>query len=104
MSTSYPRKLKAKWGCVLATKSESMHVESAVNRDCCAGCEVEISESNGGYGFADVFGLSPPADGGQAIGDQMVVFFFYGSCHVGLDDSRLDFIDGDAVFCEPVGK
>ena len=81
-----------------------MHVESAVNRDCRAGCEVEIAEANGGYGFADVFGLSPPADRGQAIGDQVVVFFFYGACHVGLDDARLDFIDGDAVFCEAVGK
>ena len=87
-----------------AAKSESVHVESAVNRDCCAGCEVEIAESYGCYCFADVFGLSPSADGGQAISYQVVVFFFYRSCHVGLDDARLDFIDGDAVFCEPVGK
>jgi len=69
---------------------------SAVDVDDVSGCEREGAGSDGGDGLGDVLGLSPPADGGQSVGDSPIVVLFGGGGHVGLDESGADFVDVDA--------
>ena len=81
---------------------EAMNVESTIDRDGCAGGEVKQSGRNGNDCPADIFGLSPAPNRCEAFGDQFVVFLLHGPCHISLDDSGLNLIDGDVVFRESI--
>lgn len=82
---------------------EGAEVEAAVDVDDVSGGEGEVAGEDGGDGAAEVVGGSPAALGDEAVGDEVVVFFFDACGHVGGHDAGAEFDDGDFVRCEAVG-
>lgn len=82
---------------------EGAEVEAAVDVDDVSGGEGEVAGEDGGDGAAEVVGGSPAALGDEAVGDEVVVFFFDACGHVGGHDAGAEFDDGDSVRGEAVG-
>ncbi len=87
----------------VSQSSQAAQVKTAIDVDDFSSAEWKISSCKRRDCFADILRCAPTGDGGKTFRNELVIFRFNPSGHIGCDNSRPNFVNIDAKLGEACG-